>query len=301
MQDYLFRHISPDPQSKSDMVPAIFFWQTHDIMLGARFILRRRRADEILDRARLITAKFFEYEQNLVEEAIALGEPFAMNPDEGTLLKEIIMPERAFPFRRVKEDEKDGSSVPFVPVEGWLEAEDLAIFALLKVDQALDALGDEMPEDTIVCAGGLLDAYRCLLLAERARGRDIMTREEFETFKKNYLQREKEKISETKRKAVQCRERQKLKDSVLEKFHCMRLDRPDENPYALADEIADEYVASHASLPLEKRAIFPTTARDTFRRWVKQTLKTPQKEQPKVHPPETHQSIRHKLSEKNKF
>lgn len=285
-----FLHISPDPRSVDDQIPCIPFWQIDDIILSARYILRRRSAKEVKERAGLIVVRIRQYEEDLVDTAEKIGVPFSMYPDDAALLQDIIMPDRAFPMRapKVRED----IPVPVVVESGWVAAEDFAVLALLKVDQSIDAVGDGTPTELLVSAGVLLEAYRCLLLAERARGRDVMVVEEYDEFKRKYLEQKRLRISEQNRKAPKNRKPEKLKASVLEKYRCMRHEHPEKSRNEIADELADQYLQTLPSLTSDDCMLSPANARRTISDWIKRS-----EHPPSVLPPppnETHKTLRKK-------
>lgn len=292
----LFLHISPDPRSVDDLIPCAPFWQVEDILLGARYVLRRRNSEEVRERAALLVWRMHLYEADLVEAAEKTGLPFPMYPDDAALLKDLTMPGRAFPMRAPKT--REGISVPVVVEEGWVEAEDFAVLALLKVDQSLDALCDGTQEDLLVCAGVLLEAYRCLLLAERARGRDIFLAEEFDEFKRQRLEQKKRRISEQNRMAPKKRKPEKLKASVLEEYRNIRSKFPEKGRNQIADEIADRYMESLPNLDNGDCKLSPGNARRTIRDWIKR-FESQQTSVP-PHPVSSHEA-RKALRNKHRF
>lgn len=262
-----FLHISPDPTSRDDLIPVVPFWQVHDILLGTRYVLRRRTANEVRERAVIILNMIRQYEEALVDTAHQIGEPVPTYPDDAALLQDIMVPNRVFPLRQPAK--REGIDAPVVAEEGWVEAEDFAVLGLLKVDQAIDALQDETPQDIIVSAGVLLEAYRCLLLAERVRGRDILTPEEFDDFRERYNANKKDKITEQNSQAVKGRKTEILRLRILDLYRNMRRDRPSEDSKVLAREIAKAYLDSYPDLPERDRILSPTNAYRTVRDWIK--------------------------------
>lgn len=286
-----FLHISPDPGSFDDQIPCTPFWQTDDIMLGARYVLRRRSAKEVRERAGVIVTRIHQYEVDLVDTAEKIGAPFPMYPDEAALLQDTIMPDRAYPMRAPKG--REDIPVPVVAESGWVAAEDFAVLALLKVDESIDAVCDGSPEDLLVSAGVLLEAYRCLLLAERARGRDIMVAEEYDEFKKKYHEQKRLRISEQNRKAPESRRPEKMKASVLEEYRHIRHEFPEKARNEIADEIADRYLRSLPQLTSDDCKLSPGNARRTIRDWIKR-FESQAAPPPVSTPSETRKALRKK-------
>ncbi|GFO57263.1 hypothetical protein GMSM_42700 [Geomonas sp. Red276] len=217
-------------------------------------------------RAGEILAQLRWYEGKLVETAEEIGAPFPMYPDDAALLEDTIMPGRVFPFRA--STPREDIPIPVVLEEGWVGAEDFAILALLKVDQAIDSLNDYTGKDLQVFAGLLLEAYRCLLLAERARGREMLTPGEFDEFKRKYGEAKASRIKEQNRLAGM-KKRKAIKDKILGRYLQLRQERPSEERKVLAREVADEYIQGLASLGPNDPQLSMTNAARTIKEWIR--------------------------------
>lgn len=254
----IFNYISPDPKTCDDsLAPLVPYWQIEDILIGARYILRRRDADEIIGRARILNEIVSEYEQELVEIVENYRQLLSMYPDEAELLNDVISTDRdstILEFKKITHE-----MVPVVVNSDWLESEDFAILALLKVDESIDAMGDEAPEDLLVHSGVLLEAYRCLLLAERAKGRNIQNLDEFKEFRGNYISKKNGQAGQMKF--------YNLKVSILDEYRQLRRERPLEDKKIIIAEIYANYEKRRPLLP-RSDLLSPTHAKITIRNWI---------------------------------
>lgn len=260
----IFLHISPDPMSCDDQIPVTPYWHIEDILQSAKYVLRQRKAEEVSGRAKVIRTKILEYEDRLVGRVKPLDESPPRDPDDAELFNKIRMPDRVSPC--TISDKATDIKVPVFVEKGWTVAEDLAILALLKIDESIDALNDETPEDFLTYAGVLLDAYRCLLLAERARGRVILTPDEYEEFKRERIKQKKLRISEQNSEALKNRKTEKLKASLLEQYRQMRLAYPEKNSCALTKIIVKMYEDLRHQHDCQ---LSPTNASRTICHWIK--------------------------------
>lgn len=240
-------------------------------------------------RSAIIYDRIRRYEEDCIETAEKLK--LSIYLDDADLLQNVIMPDRVHIFRKPKKGES--KDIPVISDEGWVEAEDLAVLALMKVDESIDARQDNSPEDLVVSSGLLLEAFRSLLLAERVGGRKIWTADEFKQFERNYVDFRRQKQSKENSEAVNSRSTEKLRLYILKLFHQMRLDWPDKNAKTICREIIAKYEIRADHFGAINCDLSPTRSSRTIREWIKKEISqnnpTPQNKTASLSPTETNQ------------
>jgi len=234
----IFENISFAPDTQKDNALLAPFWQILDILDNARFILRRRHTAEVEERAALILQKMSEFKADMVEDE-ECAELEALLQDDLATLEFLMLPERAYPFHQSIEEQAE--CAPWAAETGWIIAEDMAVLALTSVDKAISKLRETGDDSKDCAASNLLDAYRCILHAERAGGRYVQSEDEFyETMA--YLGETRNRFNNLKKsKATTFRTKQQLKNRIIECYHKLQLEQPKASKRQLAMTIFDNY------------------------------------------------------------
>lgn len=218
--DSPFRHIPPTRQA-ADFLPEQVSWHAKDILELLWTVLRRRTAKEIEERAALIIkavqASNAEVDWFWNEHAPQLPEELLTqinkHPNEAGDLLELDLPDSII---LLKPDIRDKIFDRPWPAEmGWIEAEDQSILALLKVDDAVEHM---LKGNEILSANCLLDAYQGCVIAVRQGGLHILTGEEYLEYVEYSFRKEQEEIKVARQIASASREKQKLRELVINRY-----------------------------------------------------------------------------------
>lgn len=260
-----FRHFTLKKPTDPEAVPCGPYLLLGDILDGARYVLRRRTEAGVAKRTDLILRKIHEF-----METYGPHLPDYITLEDAGVLDALVLPKRRYQFRRTEEENAQG--LPWEAEKGWLAAEDLAILALHKVDEAADAIATAGEDGLVVAARYLLDGYRSLLLAERYGGRSIQTHKEFEQSKTMYAAAKKEYLALLKRKAPsggrkELRDLRRVVERLCDEF---RNAHPEATNYSITKQITDLYAEANEvfqDLP-ELSGKSWASYFETFRRWV---------------------------------
>lgn len=259
MREKVFQNISPDPTTKNDAIPDSSFLYIRDILDHARFTLRRRTEKEVRDRAILILAKLAEFHADI--ETFFQDEPeyFKSPPDDAGDLDWLMLPERTYQFQRtIKENIND---IPWAADTGWINAEDLAVLALVKADAAVGYLNSSNEGNE--AAMFLLDAYRCCLRAVEEGGQHIQTEKEYLETLQYYENNKKKLMAWQSADGINHRATQKLKLIVFNEYKKLRRDHPEYTPYKIAKIITEMCEEEAPAFKQYKNAV----PRDRFKRF----------------------------------
>lgn len=260
-----FRHFTLNKDAGPEAVPCGPYVLLGDILDGARYVLRRRTEAGVAKRAELVLRKIREF-----KETHGPHLPDWITLEDAGVLDALVLPKRRYQFRRT--DEENAQGLPWEAEKGWLAAEDLAILALHKVDEAADAIATAGEDGLVIAACYLLDGYRSLLLAERNGGRGILTRKEFEQSKANYAAAKKEYLVLLKRKAPSGgrKELRDLRQVVDRLSDDIRKAQPEATNYSITKQITDLYAEANPAFQGVSELSGKTWASyfETFRRWV---------------------------------